>query len=151
MWIITKYLNNKPQFSQFLDIRRCLSHLGPSFTYTLMQIPSHSLNCIKLFFSVDWCLHHIFSFSLHCFSCYSPSPGLRQHFRICACSKQSLLALNTTLSPGSGVHNSMCHQMSNSGVTCLQHKLWEYESKIFGASELLRLWRQNFSVHKKSS
>lgn len=39
---------------------------------------------------------------------------------------------------------------TQSSVICLQHKLWEYESKVFGVSELLRLWRQNFSVHKKS-
>lgn len=114
----------------------------------------------KIPFSVGWCLLQIVNIYFHCFSCYSPSPEFRQRFWICACSKQWLFWPWTQLT----VQDLVCttdlwyifsvswiiHQMPHSNVFCLQHKVWQYESKIFGISELLRSQKQNISVHKKS-
>lgn len=149
-----------------LSFPSCWTHISklspwPSFTYTHVKIPLCSLNCITPLFFLWIGVSTRFS-AFTCIAFLAPLPALGSGSTL-----GPVHAANKVFWPWTqpSVQDLVCtthiwsissapwiiHQMSLSSVICLQHKLWEYESKIFGVSELLRSRRQNISVHEKST
>lgn len=122
------------------------SDLGP------MQLSVCSLHCIRPRFLGIRIPSRSLAFTSIAFHAYLLflSSGFRKHSVI-----DDLYTLHTIIAPaqnttdgtGPSVNNiflhifsmsPITHQMSHSKALCLQHKIWEYESKVFGISELLR-------------
>lgn len=123
-------------------------------------MPPWLLNCTRTLLLQTGVSSRFSTFTCIVFLCCSPSPGSTLTVQSCVCSKQWLFWPWTRLMAQDLVCPTdpwyifsvswIIHQMSPPSVLCFQHKVWEYESKIFRISELLRSWRQNISVDKKS-